>query len=110
MPLGHASCAAIRGSGAPYNPAEAITPAQALAFYEATIPGLIAEARALPAAKLAQPISMGPWTQPAVDFISLCLRHSIHHRGQLSAYLRPMGAKVPGIYGPSGDEQMPATA
>jgi uncharacterized damage-inducible protein DinB len=30
---------------------------------------------------------------------------AIHHRGQLSTYLRPMGAKVPSIYGPSGDEQ-----
>ena len=30
----------------------------------------------------------------------------IHHRGQLSTYLRPMGAKVPSIYGPSADEQM----
>ena len=30
----------------------------------------------------------------------------IHHRGQLSTYLRPMGAKVPAIYGPSADEQM----
>lgn len=29
----------------------------------------------------------------------------VHHRGQLSSYLRPMGAKVPAIYGPSGDEQ-----
>ncbi|MGH9774272.1 MAG: DinB family protein [Candidatus Acidiferrales bacterium] len=29
---------------------------------------------------------------------------SIHHRGQLSTYLRPMGAKVPSIYGKSGDE------
>jgi uncharacterized damage-inducible protein DinB len=28
----------------------------------------------------------------------------IHHRGQLSAYLRPMGAKVPSIYGPSADD------
>ena len=28
----------------------------------------------------------------------------IHHRGQLTTYLRPMGAKVPQIYGPSGDE------
>ena len=28
----------------------------------------------------------------------------IHHRGQLSTYLRPMGAKVPAIYGPSADE------
>ena len=30
----------------------------------------------------------------------------IHHRGQLSTYLRPMGAKVPQIYGPSADEPM----
>jgi uncharacterized damage-inducible protein DinB len=29
---------------------------------------------------------------------------AIHHRGQLSSYLRPMGAKVPAIYGPSGDD------
>ncbi len=29
----------------------------------------------------------------------------IHHRGQLSTYLRPMGSKVPGIYGPSADDQ-----
>jgi uncharacterized damage-inducible protein DinB len=29
--------------------------------------------------------------------------HSIHHRGQLSMYLRPMGAKVPAIYGESYD-------
>ena len=28
----------------------------------------------------------------------------IHHRGQITTYLRPMGAKVPQIYGPSGDE------
>jgi uncharacterized damage-inducible protein DinB len=30
----------------------------------------------------------------------------IHHRGQISTYLRPMGAKVPQIYGPSADEPM----
>ena len=28
----------------------------------------------------------------------------VHHRGQISTYLRPMGAKVPQIYGPSADE------
>jgi uncharacterized damage-inducible protein DinB len=27
----------------------------------------------------------------------------VHHRGQLSTYLRPMGGKVPAIYGPSAD-------
>lgn len=30
----------------------------------------------------------------------------IHHRGQLSTYLRPMGSTVPAIYGPSADEQL----
>jgi len=28
----------------------------------------------------------------------------VHHRGQLSVYLRPMGGKVPSIYGPSADD------
>jgi uncharacterized damage-inducible protein DinB len=40
---------------------------------------------------------------PAVAFFRLALSHSIHHRGQLSTYLRPMGAKVPAIYGESYD-------
>ncbi|HEY2378200.1 MAG TPA: DinB family protein [Gemmatimonadaceae bacterium] len=30
----------------------------------------------------------------------------IHHRGQITTYLRPMGSKVPQIYGPSADEPM----
>ncbi len=30
---------------------------------------------------------------------------AVHHRGQLSTYLRAMGARVPSIYGPSADEQ-----
>lgn len=41
--------------------------------------------------------------QPAGSFLWFILFDSIHHRGQLSAYLRPMGGKVPSIYGPSGD-------
>jgi uncharacterized damage-inducible protein DinB len=34
------------------------------------------------------------------------LLDQIHHRGQISTYLRPMGAKVPAIYGPSADESV----
>lgn len=34
----------------------------------------------------------------------LWLFDMIHHRGQLSSYIRPMGGKVPSIYGPSGDD------
>jgi uncharacterized damage-inducible protein DinB len=40
---------------------------------------------------------------PAVVYLQIGLHHSIHHRGQLSMYLRPMGAKVPSIYGESFD-------
>jgi uncharacterized damage-inducible protein DinB len=35
------------------------------------------------------------------------LSHWVHHRGQLSVYLRLAGARVPWIYGPSGDEKPP---
>jgi uncharacterized damage-inducible protein DinB len=42
--------------------------------------------------------------QPVGQFLWFILFDAIHHRGQLSAYLRPMGGKVPAIYGPSGDE------
>ena len=45
----------------------------------------------------------GMFQLPAVAFIQLALNHTIHHRGQLSMYLRPMGAKVPSIYGESYD-------
>jgi len=41
---------------------------------------------------------------PAIVYLQLMISHSIHHRGQLSAYLRPMGARVPSIYGGSADE------
>jgi hypothetical protein len=39
-----------------------------------------------------------------IDFLWFMLMDSIHHRGQLSTYIRPAGGKVPSIYGPSGDE------
>ena len=35
---------------------------------------------------------------------SWVMNHLIHHRGQLSVYLRQTGSKVPSIYGPSADE------
>ena len=37
-------------------------------------------------------------------FREMVLNHMIHHRAQLSVYLRLLGAKVPGMYGPSADE------
>ena len=46
----------------------------------------------------------GMFKLPAVAFLQLGMSHSIHHRGQLTAYLRSMGAKVPSIYGESYDD------
>jgi uncharacterized damage-inducible protein DinB len=43
--------------------------------------------------------------QPIGQFLWFILFDGIHHRGQLSAYLRPMGGTVPAIYGPSADSR-----
>ncbi len=45
----------------------------------------------------------GLFKLPAVTFLQTMMMHTSHHRGQLSTYLRPMGAKVPVIYGESYD-------
>lgn len=44
------------------------------------------------------------WETSLGDMLFGFLFDAIHHRGQLSSYLRPMGAKVPSIYGPSADD------
>lgn len=41
--------------------------------------------------------------QPASEWFWAFLHDMIHHRGQLSTYIRPMGGKVPSVYGPSAD-------
>ena len=41
---------------------------------------------------------------PRMQFLWFMLFDNIHHRGQLSVYLRLAGGKVPSIYGPSADE------
>ena len=58
---------------------------------------------------------MTPWRllargQVAIEaprhvMISDTLNHLAHHRGQMTVYLRLMGAKVPALYGPSADDQ-----
>lgn len=43
----------------------------------------------------------GMFQLPAVMFLTTTINHSIHHRGQLSTYVRPAGGNVPAIYGES---------
>ena len=45
------------------------------------------------------------FTMPRVACIrGMCLNHLIHHRAQLTVYFRLVGVPVPGLYGPSADE------
>jgi uncharacterized damage-inducible protein DinB len=44
--------------------------------------------------------------EPAIDNAFGFLFDIIHHRGQITSYLRAMGSTVPQIYGPSADEPM----
>jgi uncharacterized damage-inducible protein DinB len=81
-----------------------MSPADAVARYKERIPAAMARVRALSGDALLKDINLGPQLKmPAIQFLALTLRHSAHHRGQLSAYLRAMGGKVPSIYGPSAD-------
>jgi uncharacterized damage-inducible protein DinB len=45
----------------------------------------------------------GMFQLPAVAYLDFAIKHTVHHRGQLSTYLRAMGGKVPAIYGESYD-------
>lgn len=100
-----------RGDGGPGVPENIKTSADVLKWYEENFPKATAAVSGMSGDKLVASINFfGMFDFPAVDYLSLNLRHGIHHRGQLSAYLRPMGAKVPGIYGPSGDEPIKAPA
>jgi uncharacterized damage-inducible protein DinB len=65
----------------------------------------IERVRALSAQQLSAPLDfMGAFNLPAVAYLGFLNNHSIHHRGELATYLRPMGSKCPSIYGGSYDE------
>ncbi|HXW55427.1 MAG TPA: DinB family protein [Candidatus Cybelea sp.] len=48
------------------------------------------------------------WNMPQPDALWANLMDQVHHRGQLTIYLRLAGGKVPSLYGPSGDQPSPA--
>jgi uncharacterized damage-inducible protein DinB len=78
--------------------------ADVVSFYEKTVPVKLARLTSLPGEQLAEPVDFfGMMKMPRAQWIGFAGNHSVHHRGQLSAYLRAMGCKVPDIYGPSAD-------
>lgn len=88
-------------------PASIKTPADILKWYDEHFNQAVAQLSSMRGDDLMRMIDFfGMFNFPAIVYAGLACSHSIHHRGQLSVYLRPMGAKVPSIYGPSGDEEM----
>ena len=83
-----------------------MNPAEAAARYKKTVPAALNRVRALAGDQLTTVIDLlGLIQAPRVNFLAMAAKHSVHHRGQLSTYLRPMGGKVPSVYGPSADTQ-----
>ncbi|HEY7685693.1 MAG TPA: DinB family protein [Gemmatimonadales bacterium] len=60
--------------------------------------------KALPAARWDGMLEFFGTQRPASPMAWSFLFDIVHHRGQITTYLRPMGSTVPQIYGPSGDE------
>ena len=90
----------------PRETAPAPTAAGVAEWYKKEFPNRLERALALPDHKLTAIIDFFGMKMPAVQVMVFALVHMVHHRGQLSTYLRPMGGKVPAIYGASFDHKM----
>jgi uncharacterized damage-inducible protein DinB len=87
------------------------TSAEVVAWYDENIKRGAERVAAMTAEQLLTPVNFfNVLNLPAVLYLGFLNNHSVHHRGELATYLRPMGSKVPSIYGGSYDEpfQMPA--
>jgi len=85
------------------------TSAEVVSWYDENLKRGIAKVAALTPEQLLTPVEFfGMFNLPAVLYLGFLNNHSIHHRGELATYLRPMGSKVPTIYGGSYDEPLQA--
>ena len=95
----------------PGRPDSLRTSADVAAWYGETFPKDAEQLGTLTGEHLATILDFrGIFQLPAVSYLQFVMSHSIHHRGQLSTYLRPMGAKVPAIYGESYDSAQAKSA
>jgi uncharacterized damage-inducible protein DinB len=94
--------------GAP-PPPPPVTIAELTRMYETGHRELVAKVQAMPESRLGAtmkfPVGPGQMGDARVGQVFwMMLMDHIHHRGQLSVYLRILGARVPSIYGPTADE------
>ena len=95
------------------SPAEADKPktvAELVDWYDRNMKRSADRVHTLTADRLLTPVQFFTFNLPAAFYLGFLNNHSIHHRGELATYLRPMGSKVPSIYGGSFDEPLQAAA
>ena len=96
---------ALEHGKAEWAPAPApATLAEVLEAYDSQSTEMTRRWAALPAERWSGTMDWFGTERPAAPMAWSCLFDIVHHRGQISTYLRPMGSTVPQIYGPSADE------
>jgi len=85
-------------------PTPPATMREVLEAYEAQSAGMPARWAALPDERWSGTIEVQGKPRPASAMAWSFLFDIVHHRGQITTYLRPMGSTVPSVYGPSADE------
>lgn len=94
-------------TGEPASPAEMSNAAGVAAWHEKHLGDRLAKLRAMKPDQLTREVDFFGTKAPAVNWLVMMNNHAVHHRGELITYLRPMGSKVPAVYGMSADEPMP---
>ena len=92
-------------TGEPPDPVKTV--AELVPWYKQQVAEVLAKLRQLTPQQLTKPVDFfGIVKLPVALYLLWAHEHTVHHRGQLSAYLRPIGGKVPDIYGGSFDEPL----
>jgi len=91
-----------------FTPQEDVAPAPTVKglvdWYKQQMPSALEQVLALDGLKLAATVEFFGMKMQNAQYLVWQAVHNAHHRGQLATYLRPMGSKVPSIYGGSADE------
>ena len=96
---------ALENGTAEWTPAPAPeTMMEIVQTYEKQSASIAGRLTALPEAKWSGALEFFGSQRPAAPMAWSFLFDIVHHRGQITTYLRPMGSTVPQIYGPSADE------
>jgi len=74
------------------------------ADFEAQSANVISKLETLPEIEMSKEVEFAGRKISANEFMLMMLFDQIHHRGQMSVYIRMAGGKVPSIYGPSADD------